>query len=72
MYFFYLTNSVDPDEMQSLEWSIMLQFILVFTVGRVHNQFENITSNLFQIMDNDTLRDWISASLKKFSQEYFY
>ena len=23
-------------------------------------------------MDNDTLRDWISASLKKFAQEHFY
>ena len=65
---FYLTNSEDPVELQSLECSIMLHFILVFTVGRVHNQFENITSNVFQSMDNDSLRDWISASLKKFSQ----
>ena len=32
MYSFYLTNSVDPDEMQSRECSIMLHFILVFTV----------------------------------------
>ena len=29
---FYLTNSVDPDEMQSRECSIMVHFILVFTV----------------------------------------
>ena len=32
--FFYLTNSVDPDEMQSQECSIMLHFILVFTVSK--------------------------------------
>ena len=29
---FYLTNSVDPDEMQSRECSILLHFIVVFTV----------------------------------------
>ena len=40
--------------------------------GRVHKQFEIISSNLFESMDNNTLRDWISASLKKFSQEHFY
>ena len=32
--FFYLTNSVDPDGMQSRECSIMLHFILVFTVSK--------------------------------------
>ena len=31
VFFFYLTNSVDPDEMQSRECSIILHFILVFT-----------------------------------------
>ena len=30
----YFTNSVDPDEMQSPECSIMLHFILVFTVSK--------------------------------------
>ena len=32
VFFFYLTISVDSDEMQSRECSIMLHFILVFTV----------------------------------------
>ena len=32
LYSFYLTNRVDPDEMQSRECSIMLHFLLIFTV----------------------------------------
>ena len=40
VFFFYLTNSVDPDEMQSRDCSIMLHFILVFTVSKsLHSGF---------------------------------
>ena len=34
VFFLYLTNIVDPDETQSQECSIMLHFILVFTVSK--------------------------------------
>ena len=40
IFFFYLTNSVDPDEMQSRKCSIMLHFILVLTVCKsFHSRF---------------------------------
>ena len=39
----FFTYSVDPDEMQSRECSIMLHFILVFTVCKsFHGFFDHI------------------------------
>ena len=43
-----------------------------YSPGRQHSQFENIWSNPFECIDADVVRDWISSSLKKYSQEHFY
>ena len=40
--------------------------------GRVYAGLRDIDANPFSDLDGDSLRHWISSSLKKFAQEHFY
>ena len=71
VFFFYLTNTVDPDEMQSRECSIMLHFILVFTVSKsFHSGFPEYKGliNVINVFFSDHIKlletegSWVRAS----------
>ena len=40
--------------------------------GRVYAGLRDIDANPFSDLEGDSLRHWISSSLKKFAQEHFY
>ena len=60
------------DDIEIILKHLLERKVFDYTPGRCHTQFRTVKSNPFGSLDGEKLRDWISACLKKYSQEHFY
>ena len=60
------------DDILTLIKQIHERRVYSFIPGRSYIGLQDIAANPFHKLDGDSLRDWLSSSLKKFAQEHFY
>ena len=59
-------------DVQMIVDQLMQQQVYIERQGRKHNSFPNVTANPYDGLDMETVRDWLSKSLKNYAVKSFY